>query len=209
MSGTAEDANPMTQSLAARLGSTLQRILTTPTPDDVWHVQKDLLAIGGEAAQQARRVAGAFHSCLRSMNSKRASRSASRQGAALGTAAVASVSLQEMFAAQEDPLRGLLASSVTAMLEVGSALKSAQAWEVEASLMYYDQAWYLYGELWDISLAARPELSEDERRVCTDLLLEPLLNPDVADATKSALLVRLFQVALAARMWPLLNGASA
>lgn len=199
----------MTQSIAARLGSTLQRILTTPTAEDVWHLQKDLLAVGGETAQQARRVAGAFHSCLRSMQSKSASRSASRQGAALGTAAVASVSLQEMFAAQKDPLRGLLAGGVTAMLEVGAALKSAQAWEVEASLMYYDQAWYLYGELWDISLATRPELSVDERRVCTDLLLKPLLDSDVPDAIKSALLVRLFQVALAARMWPLLHGVEA
>ena len=199
----------MTQSIVVRLGSTLQRILTTPTPDDVWHIQKDLLAIGGETAQQARRVAGAFHSCLRSMQSKSASRSASRQGAALGTAAVASVNLQEMFAAQKDPLRGLLASGVTAMLEVGAAIKSAQAWEVEASLMYYDQAWYLYGELWDISLATRPELSADERRACTDQLLKPVLDPDVSDATKAALLVRLFQVALAARMWPLLNGVEA
>jgi len=85
------------------------------------------------------------------MQSKKASRSASRQGAALGTAAVASISLQETFAAQNDPLRGLLASGLTAMLEVASALRSAEAWEVEASLMYYDLAWYLYGELWDVS----------------------------------------------------------
>jgi len=181
--------------------------LTTPAPDDVWQLQKDLLALGGEAAQEARKVAGAFHSCLRNMQSKSASRSASRQGAALGSAAVVSVGLQETFAAQQDPLRNLLASGVTAMLEVGSAIKSAQAWEVEASLMYYDLAWYLYGELWDISLAARPELSSDQRRACTDLLLKPVLDPEVADAVKSALLVRLFQVVLAARVWPLLNGA--
>lgn len=199
----------MTQSIVATLGSTLEHILTAPAPEDVWQLQKDLLALGGEAAQQARRVAGAFHSCLRNIQSKSASRSASRQGAALGTAAVAGVSLQEMFASQKDPIRGLFASGVTAMLEVGAAVRSAQAWEVEASLMYYDQAWYLYGELWDISLATRPELSTNERRACTDLLLKPLLDPDVADTTKSALLVRLFQVALAARLWPLLNGAEA
>jgi hypothetical protein len=125
----------------------------------------------------------------------------------LGTAAIASVSLQEMFAAQKDPLRGLLASGVTAMLDVGSAIKGAEAWEVEASLMFYDLAWYLYGELWDISLAARPELSAEQRRACTDLLLEPVLDPHVAGTVKSALLIRLFQVVLAARMWPLLNGA--
>lgn len=195
----------MTSSIVASLGSSLQRIMASPTPDDVWNLQKDLLLLGGETAEQARRVAGAFHSCLRSMQSKKASRSASRQGAALGTAAVAGISLQETFAAQEDPLRGLLASGLTAMLEVGAALRSAHAWEVEASLMYYDLAWYLYGELWDVSLATRPELSPDQRRACTDLLLKPVLDADVPDATKSALLVRLFQVVLAARIWPLLN----
>jgi hypothetical protein len=199
----------MTEALIVSLRSTLQRILSTPTPEDVWQIQKDLLAIGGEAARQAREVAGEFYSCLRNMQSKRASRSASRQGAALGTAAVASVGLQETFASQEDPLKGLLASSVTAMLEVGSALKGAQAWEVEASLIYHDLAWYLYGELWEISLAARPELSLEQRRACTDLLLKPVLDPDMADATKSALLIRLFQVVLTARLWPLLNGGSA
>ncbi|HEY2295436.1 MAG TPA: hypothetical protein VGM86_32435 [Thermoanaerobaculia bacterium] len=196
----------MSESMVAGLRPILERILTNPTAEDVWRIQKDLLAIGGEAPAQARAVAGAFHSCLRNMQSKRASRNASRQGAALGTAAIASVGLQETFAAQEDPLKGLLASSVTAMLDVGSALKIAQAWEVEASLMYYDIAWYLYGELWDVSLTARPELSPDQRRAATDLLLEPVLDPSVADATKSAVLVRLFQVVLAARMWPLLSG---
>lgn len=196
----------MTTAIVASLGSTLQRIMTSPAPDDVWDLQKDLLALGGETAQEARRVAGEFHGCLRSMQSKKASRSASRQGAVLGSAAVAGVSLQETFAAQQDPLRGLLASGLTAMLEVGAAFRSAQAWEVEASLMYYDLAWYLYGELWDVSLATRPELSPDQRRVCTDLLLKPVLDPDVPDATKSALLVRLFQIVLAARIWPLLNG---
>ena len=199
----------MTESIVVGLSSALERILTIPTPDDVWRLQKDLLALGGETARRAREVAGAFHSCLRNLQSKSASRSASRQGAALGTAAVAGVSLQETFAAQGDPLRNLLASGVTAMLEIGSALKNAQAWEVEASLMYYDLAWYLYGEIWDLSLAARPELSADQRRACADLLVQPVLDPEVGGATKSALLVRLFQVVLAARMWPLLNGAEA
>jgi hypothetical protein len=197
---------PMTEALVASLRSTLERILTTPAPEDLWRIQKDLLALGGEAAQQARQVAGAFHSCLRNMQSKNASRSASRSGAALGTAAVASVGLQEMFAAQKDPLKSLLASGVTAMLEVGSAVKSAEAWEVEASLLYYDMAWYLYGELWAVSLATQPDLSSHQRRTYADLLLKPVLDPEVADATKSALLIRLFQVVLAARMLPLLSG---
>lgn len=199
----------MSEALVASLSSVLGRILQTPTPEDVWLLQKDLLALGGDTARQAREVAGAFYNCLRSLESKSASRSASRQGAVLGTAAVATVSLEETFAAQEDPLRRLLASGLTALLEVGSAIKNAQAWEVEASLLYHDLAWYLYGELWDVSLLARPELSTEQRRACTDLLLQPVLSSEATDATKSALLVRLFQVVLAARMWPLLNGAAA
>jgi hypothetical protein len=196
----------MSEALVANLSSVLGRILNEPTPEDVWLLQKDLLTLGGDTAKQAREVAGAFYNCLRNIESKSASRSASRQGAVLGTAAVATVSLEETFAAQEDPLRRLLASGLTALLEVGSAIKNAQAWEVEASLLYHDLAWYLYGELWDVSLLARPELTAEQRRACTDLLLQPILSGEATDATKSALLVRLFQVVLAARMWPLLNG---
>ena len=123
----------------------------------------------------------------------------------LATAAVSSVGLQEMIAEQEDPLQRLLASGVTAMLEVGSAAKYVQAWEVEAALLYYDVAWYLYGELWEVSQATRPALSLEARQTYINQLLKPILDPETAEAVKSALLVRLFQVVLAAQMWPLLT----
>ena len=54
-------------------------------------------------------------------------------GRVLGTAAVASVSVDELADTQESALNRLLQSGVPAMLEVGSALKSAQAWEVETT----------------------------------------------------------------------------
>ncbi|MBN1991758.1 MAG: hypothetical protein JW953_03575 [Anaerolineae bacterium] len=194
----------MTQAITAQLQVTLKRILTTPTPADLWTLQAELLELGGETAFKAREVAGAFHSCLRHLESKTASRNASRWGAVLATAAVSSVGLQEMLTEQEDPLECLLASGVTAMLEIGSAAKHVQAWQVEATLMYDDVAWYLYGELWEISRLGRAELSAPQRRAALDQLLRPILDSHVAEAVKSALLVRLFQVVLAARMWPLL-----
>jgi hypothetical protein len=187
------------------LKASLDRILAEPTPADLWALQKDLLAMGGEKAERARRVAAAFHDCLRNLDSKTASRSASRWGAALGTAAVSSVGLQEMLAEQEDPLKRLLASGVAAGLEVGSAVKSAEAWEVEARLMYDEMAWFLYGELWEISRAAKPRMASAERQAQIDLLLDPVLDPAVADNDKATLLVRLFQAALAARLWPLVK----
>jgi len=190
------------------LGSTLGRILISPNPEDLWQLQTALLATGGESALQAREVAGEFYSFLRDLESKIASRSASRWGAVLETASVTSVGLQEMLAEQADPLKRLLASSVTAMLEIGAAVKNVQAWEVESSLVYYDVAWHLYGELWDVSLSARPELPSEERVAMIDQLLGPIADTEVDDAAKSALLVRLFQIALTARLLPLLTTTS-
>lgn len=195
----------MTQELTKTLDSTLKRILTAPTVEDLWSLQAILLAVGSEDALHARRVAGEFHKCLRCFESKVASRSASRWGAVLETASVTSVGVQEMLARQEAPLKRLLASSVTALLEVAAAAKNVEAWETEAALMYYDVGWYVYGELWDVSLLTNPNLSEEERRSTVDQLLQPVMDSQVADAAKSALIVGLFQVLLSARMAPLLK----
>jgi len=181
------------------------RILAGPAPADLWELQKALLVIG-EPAARARAVARAFHLCLRGLESKSASRAASRWGAALGTAAVASVSVGEMANRQDDALQRLLQSGVPAMLEIGSALKSAQAWEVEAGLIYDDLVWFLYDELWDVSAGTRPELSPTERRDQIDLLLDPLLDTTVSDGDRAGLVVNVFLGVLAARLVPLLGG---
>jgi hypothetical protein len=203
--GESTQGGEVAEALATGVKATLDRVLAEPAPQDLWQLQKDLLAMGGERADRARAVARAFYDCLRNLDSKTASRSASRWGAVLGTAAVSSVGLQEMLAEQEDPLKRLLASGVAAGLEIGSAVKTAQAWEVEARLMYDDMAWFLYGELWEISRAARPRMAPAERQAQIDLLLDPVLDPKVEDNDKAALLVRLFQAALAARMWPIVK----
>jgi hypothetical protein len=194
----------MTETSRANLSAALQRILTTPTPDDLWDVQAELLALGGDAADKAREVAGRFHSFLRDLESKVASRSASQMSAILTTASVSSVGLQEMLAEEEDPLRRLFASGVTAMLEVAGAMKGVEAWEVEAALVYYDVAWYLYGELWEMSLAGRPDLDHRHRKALLDQLLRPVFDAEIDGAVKSAVLVRFLQIALTARLWPLL-----
>ena len=195
----------MSETALAGVRATLDRILAEPTPQDLWALQKGLLAIGGEPAVRAREVARAFHGCLRNLESKTASRSASRWGAVLGTAAVGSVSVQEMLAKQKGPLRRLFESGVPALLEVGSAVKSAQAWEVEARLVYDEVAWFLYDELWDISGASRPALPAADRQTQIDLLLSPVLDPAVPDNDKAALIVHLFQAVLAARLLPIVD----
>ena len=195
----------MNESARHAATSTLERILAEPTPADLWDLQKTLLVIGGEAAVRARAVAREFHACLRALESKSSSRRASRLGAVLGSAAVGSVSLPDLLRSQDVALEELLQSSLPAVLEIGSAISSAQAWEVEAQLIYDEFTWFLYQELWDVSASAVPELSADERTARIDQVLDPLLDSAVPDADRAALLVDVFRAILAARVLPLLG----
>jgi hypothetical protein len=196
----------VSETARAAARTSFDRILVEPAPADLWELQKALLVIGGADAARARVVARAFHGFLRSLESKSASRSASRWGAVLGTAAVGSVSVGGMADAQEDPLHRLLQTAVPAVLEVGAALKSAQAWEVEAGLIYDDLAWFLYDELWEISATAGDDLSPEARRDQIAVVLDPLLDPATSDDDRASLVVNVFRAVLAARLVPVLDG---
>jgi len=187
------------------LRSSFERVLAGPTPEDLWDLQKALLAVGGPDATRARAVARAFHSCLRTLDSKSASRTSSRWGAVLGTAAVGSISLPELRDRQDRGLAELLERALPAVLEIGAALQTAAAWEIEARLIYDEFAWFLYEELWDLSATHQPEMSADERRRRIDDVLDPLLDPSLPDADRAKLLADLFMSVLAAQVLPLLS----
>jgi len=192
------------------LNATLQRILTKPTPADLWQLQGDLLALGTEPALKARQVAGDFYLYLSDLESKVTSRHHSRWAAAFATASVTSVSLHELLDEQADAFKQLLFSGVPALLEISSAVQSVKAWEVEAALVHHDAAWRLYGELWDISAAMLPDLPADQRRARLDELLGPVVSPAerIPANVKAILLVKLYQVVLTVRLAPLLDEAA-
>ena len=190
------------------LRTLFERVVANPTPEDLWALQKILLTIGGPDADRLRAVARAFHACMRTLASKSASRSASRWSAVLGTAAVGSVNLSELRDGQERTLGGLLERGLLpAALEVGAAVQSAEAWEIEARLIYDEFAWFLSEELWDLSASTRPDLAAAERHRHIDELLDPLLDASVSDANRATLLVDVFRSLFAARAWPLLSGS--
>ena len=190
---------------ADELRWSFERVLTNPTPEGLWALQKLLLPIDGSDASRAREIARSFHACLRTLESKSASRTASRWGAVLGTAAVGSVSLPELRDRQEHGLQQLLEGALPAVLEIGAALRSAEAWEIEARLIFDEFGWFLYQELWDVSAAARPDLAAAERIARIDELLDPLLDPGLPDADRATLVVDVFRSVLAARVVPLLS----
>ena len=59
----------------------------------------------------------------------------------------------------------------------------------------------------EVSAAARPNLPPEERRERIDEVLSPLLDSDLPDVDRAALLVDVFRSILAARVLPLLDGA--
>ena len=181
------------------------RIVMEPTATDLWELQKALLVIGGEPAARARSVVHAFHGCLRDIESKSASRRASRWGAALGTGAVAAASLSEMRAEQADPVMRLLEGGLPAVLEVGASVKTAQAWEIEGGLIYDGITWFLYDELWDLAATSQPERPPTERQIEIDRLLEPLLDGSVPDSDRAVVAVNVFLAVLAARLAPVFD----
>ena len=198
----------MTDTALAGAKASFDRIMVDPSPADLWALQRALLVVGTPEAVRARAVVRAFHACLRNLESKSASRAASRWGAVLGTAAVGSVSVGEMGNTREAALQGLVHGAVPAVLEVGAAVKSAQAWEVEAGLVYDDLAWFLYEELWEIAESARPDLSPGERRARSSLVIDPLLDGTMPDGDRAALVVDVFRTVLAARLVPLFEPAA-
>jgi hypothetical protein len=106
---------------------------------------------------------------------------------------------------QERGLGELLERALPAVLEIGAALRSAEAWEIEAGLIYNEFAWFLYEELWDISLSVRTELTAVERRQRIDAVLDPLLDSGLPDKDRATLVVDVFRSVLAARVLPLLG----
>jgi hypothetical protein len=191
----------MTASLAALLG----QILENPAPGDLWELQKQVLAAGGPEAARARSVIRAFHACLRALESKSSSRTASRWGAILGTAAVGTTSLPELRERQGQELRELVEDALPALLEVGASIQTARAWEIDARLIYDEFAWFLYDELWDISSVAHPDLAPGDRRERIDSVLDPIMDQQVSDTDRAALVVDVFRSVLAARVLPLIQ----
>jgi hypothetical protein len=182
-----------------------ERVLVDPNPADLWALQKALRGLDDPRAERARVVTRAFHGCLRQLDSKSSSRRASRWGAVLGTAAVASVSIDEVQDPREDALQKLLSAGLPALLEIGAAVKSAEAWEVEAGLLYDDQAWFLDDELWDLSATTEGGAPAAERRARIDLVIDPILDPELPESERAALVVEVFRAVLAARVVPLLG----
>ena len=187
----------------------IERLWTHPTLADLWALQAPLLAINTPAARAAHELAGKFCCYLTLLESKLTSQHYSQLAAILATGAVTTVALKDMLAEGRFQLQQLVVAGMSGVLEVMSAAQHVQAWRTDTRTADLEIAWDLYAVLWELSAEMQPDLPHAERAAHLTLLLAPLRAPDTPDTVRALFTIRLFQMALAARLLPLLTAMQA
>jgi hypothetical protein len=179
----------------------LGRLLTEPTPADLLALQTRLLAAEidptrSDAARRALEVAREFHAYLSELEAKFGAREYSELASMLDVGAVGVVALENLTEAGEALLKRLLLGGLSEILMVFASRQYVKAWSRELRPIHMQAVWFLRGELWQLSVTGRPDISTEERAALVDGLLAPALDEDAADEVHVALLGRLFQVLL-------------
>lgn len=179
----------------------LDGLLTKPTPAELLALQTALLAAEAdparaEPARHALAVARHFHVYLTEFEAKSTARQYSEVASLLDMGAVGAVALENLLEAGEMLWQRMLLGGLGEILMVLASRQYVKAWSHEMRPIHTQAVWFLRGELWQLSVAGRPELSSEARTAQVDELLAPALNNDTADVARAALLGRLFQVLL-------------
>jgi hypothetical protein len=179
----------------------LARLLTKPTPADLLALQTRLLAAEADpartdAARRALDVAREFHAYLGELEAKFSAREYSELASMFDIGAVGVVALENLTEAGEALLERMLLGGLGEILMVLASRQYVKAWSREMRPIHMQAAWFLRGELWQLSVTGRPDMSTEERAALVDELLAPALDEDAADEVHVALLGRLFQVLL-------------
>jgi hypothetical protein len=179
----------------------LGRLLTEPTPADLLALQTRLLAAEidptrSDAARHALEVAREFHAYLSELEAKFGAREYSELASMLDVGAVGVVALENLTEAGEALLKRMLLGGLSEILMVFASRQYVKAWSRELRPLHMRAVWFLRGELWQLSVTGRPDISTEERAALVDGLLTPALDEDAADEVHVALLGRLFEVLL-------------
>jgi hypothetical protein len=189
------------------LENLLERILTDPSPDDLWLLHPHLLALDLPEAGPAREMARMFYCYLSSVRSKLTSKQYSLLAAALAASSVGVIALQDVVRAlaadRAHAVGNLLAGGLAETLETLSTFQHVKAWETEFASVHDEAVWNLYAALWQLSTETQPDLPFQARQVLIDSLLAPVRDSNLSSTARMAVSVRLFQLLLAIRLAPL------
>ena len=109
---------------------------------------------------------------------------------------VAAQSLIESDLTAADFWKRLLAGGFSESLMVLASRQYVKAFKAEIASICHSAAWYLFGQLWQLSARYQPELEPPARRQHIETLLAPIRQKEIDDTVKAILIGRLFQILL-------------
>jgi len=185
------------------LDTTLTQILVQPTPEALWNLRIDLLALAdqlpadrqGEATWTLE-IARELYGYLAELRSKMTAREYSQFASRLDMGSVGTLAVQDLITEREHLLESIFLGGLSEGLMVLATLQYVKAWETETALVHNQAVWWLFEGLWRLSREFRPDMPAAERQRLIDALLAPARSEETDPAVKVALLVRLFQALL-------------
>lgn len=173
-----------------------------PTPESLRLLQTALLAAGAGEADAVWPLLDTYYDFLTTLAARATSREFSHFASLLDMGAVGGVALQNILLAEAEGnwWTRLLAGGLSEGLMVLAARQYVRAWEGELDAVFTAAGWRLYRELWRVSEALRPALPAAERSRLVDRLLAPLADAGLSSAQRAALITRLYQLLLLARV---------
>lgn len=186
-----------------RLETTLSRVLASPTPDVLWTLRADLLALANwlpatwqHKADWTLEIVRELYSYLAELRSKITAREYSQLASRMDIGSVGMLAVQDLITEREQLLESLFLGGLSEGLMVLATLQYVKGWEAEMALVHDQALWWLFEALWRLSREFRPDMASEGRQKLIDTLLAPARAEDAAPGVKVALLVRLFQVLL-------------
>lgn len=181
---------------------TLLSLVAEPTPDSLRRLQTGLLVAGVAEEDPVWPLLDTYYDFLTTLAARAGSREFSHFASLLDMGAVGGVALQNLLQAEAEGewWSRLLVGGLSEGLMVLAARQYVRAWEGELDAVFIAARLQLYRELWRVSEALRPVLSAEERSRLLDELLAPLEDAGLSAAQRAALLTRLYQMLLLARV---------
>lgn len=180
----------------------LTEVLTRPSPQALWTLRADLLESGIADDSQILAIIDRFYDFMNQLVASSTAREYSHLASILDMAAVAGVAAQNLMAEKDSGewWRRFVVGAVSESMMVLAARQYVKAWEEEMQADYNAAAWYLAQEYWHLSIDMQPQLKPADRRALIDQLFGPFSDQQVDGTVKAALIARLFQLLLVARL---------
>jgi hypothetical protein len=191
---------------APAIPTVIEQVLNQPTPEVLAKLQPLLLAMGSPQALAAHDIAGQFYLYLSAIRNLIEARQFPVLATTLAASSIGIGMAKDIFSEEEtiNPLKAMV-DGLRVVLDILSNYQFVRQWEPSFAAVHDAAVWNLYQAYWNLSAEMHPGLSVVKRAELLENLFSIVRNPESESALRLALLVRLFQWGLIARLLPLLQ----